>query len=225
MAKQHSDEKILSYNDVILRQSDLDILDGPHFLNDRIIEFYFAFLTSSHPTDQILLIPPAVSFWIKECPDPATLADFLRPLDLPRRKLILLPVNDNTDVELAEGGSHWSLLAFYRDADPPLFVHHDSCGGMNRSEARRAYRAVASHTESGAEYVECPSMPTQVNGYDCGLYVTAVAAVICEWYAGEGAKDSEGLWFSVVGETITPSRVSKMRRDLLDLVKGLIAKK
>ncbi|KAK4440783.1 NEDD8-specific protease 1 [Sesamum alatum] len=32
MAKAKADEKILSYNNVVLRRSDLDILSGPYFL-------------------------------------------------------------------------------------------------------------------------------------------------------------------------------------------------
>ncbi|CAL1392928.1 unnamed protein product [Linum trigynum] len=36
-----TDEIIPSYNDDVLRRSDLRILSGPRFLTDRIIEFYF----------------------------------------------------------------------------------------------------------------------------------------------------------------------------------------
>ncbi|KAL0369713.1 UNVERIFIED_CONTAM: NEDD8-specific protease 1 [Sesamum angustifolium] len=87
MAKARADEKILSYDDVVLRRSDLDILSGPYFLNDRIIEFYFSYLTSCYPSEDILLIPPSIAFWIKECPDISSLKDFVEPLHLPRRKL------------------------------------------------------------------------------------------------------------------------------------------
>ncbi|KAL7201891.1 hypothetical protein ACSBR1_033562 [Camellia fascicularis] len=54
MRKSAADEKILSYNDVVLRRSDLDILSGPYFLNDRIIEFYFSYLH---------VILPRRSYW------------------------------------------------------------------------------------------------------------------------------------------------------------------
>ncbi|GMP88376.1 hypothetical protein CsSME_00040394 [Camellia sinensis var. sinensis] len=39
MRKSTADEKSLSYNSVVLRRSDLDILSGPYFLDNRIIEF------------------------------------------------------------------------------------------------------------------------------------------------------------------------------------------
>lgn len=224
MAKSTADEKILSYNDVVLRRSDIDILSGPHFLNDRIIEFYFSYLTltSCYPYEDILLVPPSIAFWIKECPDVASLKDFVEPLHLSRRKLIIFPINDNDDVSLAEGGSHWSLLAYERNSNK--FVHHDSSGGINNSHARRVHFAVVSYTASDATYIECSSTPKQVNGYDCGLYVTAIARAICDWYTSDGQKDTKNMWFSAIKEQITPSLVSHMRNDILGLVQSLMVR-
>ncbi|KAI3461470.1 hypothetical protein Pfo_018133 [Paulownia fortunei] len=222
MEKGKANDKILSYNDVVLRRSDLDILSGPYFLNDRIIEFYFCHLTSCYPIEDILLVPPSIAFWIKECPDSSSLKDFVEPLHLSQRKLIIFPINDNADVTMAEGGSHWSLLAFERNAN--LFVHHDSSGGFNNAHSKRVYRAVISYTASNAKYINCSSTLRQVNGYDCGLYVTAIARAICDWYGSEGPKDMEDLWFSAVKEQITPSLVSKMRNEILELVQTLMVK-
>ncbi|OIT37624.1 PREDICTED: NEDD8-specific protease 1 [Nicotiana attenuata] len=221
MAKSKADEKILGYNDVVLRRSDLDILNGPNYLNDRIIEFYFSYLSSSFPSDVILLVPPSIAFWIKECPDPASLKDFMEPLHLSRRKLILLPINDNSDVCMAEGGSHWSLLAFERNSN--VFVHHDSIYGfMNEYHAKQVYEVTLPYTASSATYKECPGTPKQVNGYDCGVYVLAIARVICQWYVSSGTQDADTLWFSHL-EQVSPSAVSTMRNEILGLIKGLMA--
>ena len=95
MEKSAADEKILSYNDVVLRRSDLEILSGPYYLNDRIIEFYFSLLSSSHPSQDILLVPPSIAFWITNCPDVCGLKDFLEPLKFPDKKLVIFPVNSN----------------------------------------------------------------------------------------------------------------------------------
>lgn len=221
MENKKPDDKILSYNDVVLRRSDVDILSGPYFLNDRIIEFYFSYLTSCYPSEDILLVPPSISFWIKECPDPESLKDFLEPLHLSRRKLIIFPINDNEDVTMAGGGNHWSLLAFERSAN--AFVHHDSLS-INAADAKRVYRAVKSNTAPGATYIDCPSTPKQVNGYDCGLYVTAIARSICEWYFSGAPKNMEDLWSSTITRQVTPIIVSKMRHEILDLVQSLMAK-
>ncbi|KAE9463488.1 hypothetical protein C3L33_04618, partial [Rhododendron williamsianum] len=225
MGKSVADEKILSYNDVVLRRSDLDILNGPDFLNDRIIEFYFSYLSSCYPSEYILLAPPSIAFWISNCPDVDYLKDFLQPLNLSRKSLVILPVNNNNDVTVAEGGSHWSLLAFERTAN--VFVHHDSYGGINSRHAKRLYKAIVGYMETSdtCRYLAWDRTPQQVNGYDCGLYVTAIAKAICSWYGSGGQRDGDQLWFPVVNEQVTPSAVVEMRQDILRLITSLMAVK
>ncbi|XVE59758.1 hypothetical protein DITRI_Ditri05aG0073000 [Diplodiscus trichospermus] len=228
MGRSAADEKILSYNDVVLRKSDLEILSGPYYLNDRIIEFYFSFLPSSHPSQDIVLIPPSIAFWITNCPDIAGLKEFLEPLKLPDKELVIFPVNNNNDVSVAEGGSHWSLLAYYRSAN--VFVHHDSNGQMNKMHAMRLFKSVvgyisSSGSASNAKYLECIGTPQQVNGYDCGLYVTATARTICCGYESNENKDAADLWFSTIREQVTPSVASEMRKEILQLIKDLMPNK
>lgn len=220
MGKTNPDEKILSYNDVVLRRSDLDILGGKYFLNDRVIEFYFSYLSSC--SDEILLVPPSIAFWIMNYP--LGLYEFLDPLHLPDKKLVIFPVNDNDDVSEAEGGSHWSLLAFERNAN--VFVHHDSNLGMNRRQAKHLYNVVAGFMSASSSatkptYQERNDSPQQMNGYDCGMYVLAIARVICSWY-GLKNKGGDNLWFFAVNEQVTPSVVSGMRNEILELIRGLM---
>ncbi|KAF5184616.1 Sentrin-specific protease [Thalictrum thalictroides] len=222
-----SNEKILSYSDVVLRRSDLDILSGRHFLNDRIIEFYFSYLASCYPSEDILLVPPSISFWIGNCPDLESLKDFVEPLKFPDKKMVIFTVNDNEDVSMAEGGCHWSLLAYERKKN--VFVHHDSLAGSNRWHAKRLYKVVVrfmgiSATEVDAPFIDCTTSPQQINGYDCGLYVTAIAKVICEWYVTGRSEDMD-LWFTSLKTKITTSTVSNMRSEILLLIKDLMVKK
>ena len=49
MEKSKGDEKILSYN-------------GPYFLNNRIIVFYFSYLITTHPSNDI---PSLLGIWNK----------------------------------------------------------------------------------------------------------------------------------------------------------------
>lgn len=227
MRQSQADEKILSYNDVVLRRSDLDILSGPYYLNDRIIEFYFSYLSSCHSSQDTLLVPPSIAFWIMKCPVAETLSDFIEPLHLPDKTLVVFPINDNDDVDRAEGGSHWSLLAYYRNSN--LFIHHDSCRGMNTAPAKQLYKAVAGYigsSESVSEpsFVECPNSPIQENGHDCGLYVTAIARIICNWHVNHRNTDTNYLWFSAVKEQVTPSAVASMRSEILALIRDLMAR-
>ncbi|GAV71358.1 Peptidase_C48 domain-containing protein [Cephalotus follicularis] len=226
MGSSAADEKILGYNDVVLRRSDLDILSGPYFLNDRIIEFYFSYLSTCYPSQDVLLVPPSIAFWIANCSDIGSLKDFLEPLRLPDKKLVIFPVNDSIDVSVVEGGSHWSLLAYDRNAN--VCVHHDSNKGINKWHAMRLFKAVVgSLGDSGlacdAEYLECTKSPQQVNGYDCGLYVAAIARTICCWYDSCKGKDSDNLWFSVINEHVTPCAVGDLRLEILRLIKNLMS--
>ncbi|GAB2285122.1 hypothetical protein Dimus_019575 [Dionaea muscipula] len=225
MRRSKSDEMILSYKDVILRRSDLHILSGPYFLNDRVLEFYFSHLLSLYPSDDILLLPPSIAFWIGSCLDKESLIPFVEPLNLASKKLVLFPVNDNMDVSLAEGGSHWSLLAFEREAN--VFIHHDSHSALNAAHAQRLYDSVVGlmGTVSKPRYVEYSRSPQQVNGYDCGLFVCAIARAICCWYVSRGSRDSDedGLWLSAVMEQVTPSSIAELRTEILGLITSLIA--
>ncbi|XP_010253516.1 PREDICTED: NEDD8-specific protease 1 [Nelumbo nucifera] len=228
MTSFKADEKILSYNDVVLRKSDLDILSGPHFLNDRIIEFYFSYLASCYVSHEILLVPPSISFWAINCPDLNSLKDFVEPLQLPDKKLVIFVVNNNEDVTWAEGGTHWSSLVYERGAN--IFVHHDSVAGSNSSHAKRLYRAITgfmgiSGSVPDVRYVEYTATPQQMNGYDCGLYVIAIAKVICSWYESDRSEDKANLWFSALKEQVVPSAVAEMRSQILKLVRDLMAKK
>ncbi|GAB4825393.1 hypothetical protein Ancab_008266 [Ancistrocladus abbreviatus] len=151
---------------------------------------------------------------------------FVEPLNLSVKKAVIFPVNDNEDVTQAEGGSHWSLLAFERDSN--LSIHHDSYGGANSRYARRLHASVVGFmgsSESNGRYMEYTQTPQQVNGYDCGLYVTAIARAICCWYRSGGSNDDkEGFWFSVVKEEVTPSAFTAMRSEILGLIRGLMDK-
>lgn len=222
-----ADDKILSYNDVVLRRSDLGILRGLYFLNDRIIEFYFSYLDSCFPTQDILLVPPSISFWIMNCPFPESLKDFVEPLKLPEKKVVIFAVNNNEDVSQAEGGTHWSLLAYEKNSK--VFVHHDSMGGSNQQYAKKLYDAVVGFMDgsdfgsSKVHLSEYQNMPQQMNGYDCGLYVTKIAKVICDWHINGDSADNEELWFSALKE-VRPSLVSEMRNEILMLIQELMAK-
>lgn len=228
MGKPASDEMILSYNDVVLRRSDLDILSGPNFLNDRIIEFYLSYISTCYPSDDISLVSPSIAFWIANCPDIESLKDFVAPLNFPIRKIILFPVNNNNDVSIAEGGSHWSLLAYEREAN--VFIHHDSSNGLNAGYAQNLYRAVVKYvcvadTVSNCKYIEGYKTPQQKNGHDCGLYVLATAKAICGWYTSGAAKDNDGYWCSVVNEQVNSVVVAQMRCEILGLIRSLMDKK
>ncbi|KAG5376381.1 hypothetical protein IGI04_040977 [Brassica rapa subsp. trilocularis] len=219
MANTWGDDKILSFNDVVLRRSDLDILNGPNYLNDRVIEFYLSYLSTLHTSPTISLIPPSIAFWISNCPDTESLKDFIKPL----RLLDSDELNDNLNVELAEGGLHWSLLVYYKETNS--FFHHDSFMGANQWNARQLYKAVSSFVSDGdAAYRECSDTPQQKNGYDCGVHLLATAQVICKWFSSGGMKNRDELWLGDVKKTV-PNVVNHLRDEILGLIRRLMSEK
>ncbi|KAK9935781.1 hypothetical protein M0R45_022866 [Rubus argutus] len=135
------DPKVLTYNSVVLRRSDLDLLRGPHYLNDCIIEFYFSYVSNYLCNDDILLVSPTMSFWLANSEDSeATFRDFEESNQLGKKQVVIFTVNDNQDTSKKDGGNHWSLLVYYRKSN--AFVHYDSLGGLNNLVARKFYGAV-----------------------------------------------------------------------------------
>ncbi|KAI3832139.1 hypothetical protein MKX03_001501 [Papaver bracteatum] len=128
----------------------------------------------------------------------------------------------------AQGGTHWSLLAYKKNSK--VFLHHDIMGNSNQRYAKKLYRSVVGFmgdSESGSSEIslsKCPIMPQQMNGYDCGLYVTAIVKLICDWHKNGGSTNNEELWFSALKE-VKPQMVSNMRSDILMLIQDLMAKK
>jgi sentrin-specific protease 8 len=226
------EEWVLSHGDVVLIRSDLDILRGPRFINDRLIAFYFAHL-SAGLGDDLLLLPPSIPYLLSNLPDRDSVAAVAEPLRLASRRLVLLPVNDNPDASVAEGGSHWSLLVIDNTSSPsaPRFVHHDSIRGapnlhvaslladalcpLLRSDARRG---------ATVPVVEGPT-PRQPNGYDCGVYVMAIAMAICGWWKSGHGDHRGGDWFEAVGREVNSDSVKAMRGELLQLINTLIQDK
>ena len=93
---RNQDRIVLSYSDSIIRQSDLKLLEGPHWLNDRIISFYFEYLFEKEfdSSDKLVFISPEVSQFLKMS-NREELVIFLEPLNLTEKELIVLAVNNN----------------------------------------------------------------------------------------------------------------------------------
>jgi Ulp1 protease family, C-terminal catalytic domain len=121
-------------------------------------------------------------------------------LHLASRALILFAVNDNPFVDEADGGTHWTLLAYMRS--DRTFSHYDSGHSDSNDAAARGIAAklapvlgydmcnAVTYTSAIAgmpiltgpancRAVSCragysfttPNVPKQCNGFDCGMHV------------------------------------------------------
>ncbi|XP_025106972.1 sentrin-specific protease 8-like [Pomacea canaliculata] len=174
------DEIVLSFNESLLRKSDVDLLGGPCWINDNLIGFCFEYFEReqfNHSADRLALLCPSTVQFIKfAASEDLVLA--LEPLNLPTKEFVFLPVNDNSCTSRA-GGSHWSLLVFVRSKEE--FQHYDS-GASNNSVVAKALmdrlQPFLQASKRRSKFVEM-DCPRQRNGYDCGMYVICVAEHLC----------------------------------------------
>lgn len=209
------DPVILSYQDSLLRRSDVALLEGPHWLNDQVIGFVFEYFAAERFKDlsrSVCFISPEVTQFIKCASCQEELALFLEPLQLATRRWVFLAVNDNSNQ--TAGGSHWSLLLYHRDSG--LFSHYDSQNGGNSHHARR----IASKLEAflggkgkKGSFVEEAS-PRQQNSYDCGMYVICNTEALCE-----SAEFGGNL--RLQSHTITPDYITRKRAEWCRLIQRL----
>ncbi|GLV34493.1 Deneddylase 1 [Carabus blaptoides fortunei] len=178
------DKIVLSFHETLLRESDVDILRGPRWLNDTLISFYFEYLERVRFKDytSILFVSPEVTQCIKVVSS-AEISIFLDPLYAGKKDFIFFALNDNERADCS-GGSHWSLLVFSRPEN--VLFHFDSHAGSNYLQARDLGTKLL-------KYFQIPSQPSiiepdtlqQTNGYDCGVHVlcnTELVAVYASLY-------------------------------------------
>lgn len=199
------DPVVLSYMDSLLRQSDVDLLDPPCWLNDHIIGFafeYFACNQFRDFVDQVCFIGPEVAQFIKCTTSQEEMALFLEPLNLPQKKVVFLAINDNSSQ--TAGGTHWSLLVYVGDKN--CFSHYDSHTRSNSVHARRVAGKLEAYLgrRGSAAFAE-EKAPAQQNSYDCGMYVICNAEALCQGYVR--GQQEPGL------HLLTPSYITQKRAE------------
>lgn len=159
---------VLNFYNSLLRNDDVHLLTGPHWLNDQIISFYLEYLENVVHKDKknILYVSPEVVQCLKFA-SKEEMSIFLEPLNAKEKSFILLPLNDNNEVWA--GGNHWSLLAFSRPEC--TFYYYDSMNGDSLKSLVPFVRKIA-------QAIGCPEFDyikghsvRQSNSYDCGIHV------------------------------------------------------
>ncbi|XP_064458014.1 sentrin-specific protease 8-like [Ornithodoros turicata] len=174
-------EKILSYHDVLLRESDVELLDGPYWLNDAIITFWMQFMEHElyqQHSPSVAFVTPDVVHFVKSSSG-SDLAEELKSLELQKKDVVLLPVNDCACLD-SPGGCHWSLLVYSRKDGK--FAHYDSSKGTNLEHAQRVAKALL--PVLNAEVIDLVEVqcPQQKNSYDCGVHVIYNLDRVCQKY-------------------------------------------
>ncbi|WOG83622.1 hypothetical protein DCAR_0102799 [Daucus carota subsp. sativus] len=69
-------------------------------------------------------------------------------------------------------------------------------------------------------FAECETTPQQQNGYDCGLYVLAIARAICQWCSEEHKRTD---MISTIEKNVDSSVEMKMRSQVLEIIREMAA--
>lgn len=141
------------------------------WLTDNAIAFWEEYLEheklKDFPRANIVLLRPSMAYLLMNTPDPLELKSALP--DFKKTTHCFLPVNDNQNVELAEGGSHWSLL-LVSIIDGVAF-HYDSMTPSNLKHAKKVADCISKLLGKPLKFVNLDDSPQQENGSDCGVYV------------------------------------------------------
>ncbi|KAF2749615.1 cysteine proteinase [Sporormia fimetaria CBS 119925] len=164
------DDAYLSYYDVRLTKLDVDSIKND-WLTDNAIAFWQEYLErehlSNHPRAKIILLRPTMAFMLRTSPDLSIVADALP--DLRSATHIFLPINDNSDVTQASGGSHWSLLLV--SLIDGVAFSYDSLHSSNYESARDTAEKLEQLVGRKLKFLALNEAPQQENGSDCGVFV------------------------------------------------------
>ncbi|KAK9840308.1 hypothetical protein WJX74_007279 [Apatococcus lobatus] len=210
-------QRALSYHDVLLRQQDVDLLRGNRWLNDQIISFCFEFLQQEVVKNNydVLLMGPSIAFLLQSA-DEALAEVITQPLQLDQRQLILFPINNNPEVNVANGGSHWSLMTYERNRS--VFSHFTSMAGANDHPAQSlASRMKSLLRDPGATWCVATT-PQQKNGDDCGVYTAAMAEEAVVMFLQRASLEQLEV---TLEKKLTPSAVTSWRLTLLHRISKL----
>lgn len=114
------DQKVLSYGDCLIRESDLDLLGTGEWLNDTLISFWISYLQNqlqnqselNKSTISFCCFDPSMSQIIKSAHQSEDMFNLFKEIlsneTYANKSIYFVPINDCDYMDT--GGTHWSLL-------------------------------------------------------------------------------------------------------------------
>ncbi|XP_011191614.1 sentrin-specific protease 8 [Zeugodacus cucurbitae] len=206
----HADPIALSFNDTCLRMSDVQLLQGPHWLNDQILSFYYEYLekVKYKNNPDLLFVAPEVTQCMK-LTDDDELETVLNQLEAPRKQFIFFALNDNESTQA--GGTHWSLLVFSRPEK--TFFHFDSWGNNNSLASQQFVHQIKVALNCRQCHIKPIRCLQQANGYDCGIHVICMTDNIADYVNRYECVEGVGPLHQDI--------ISAKRSELLKLIQSL----
>jgi sentrin-specific protease 8 len=189
--------------------SDVVDLRNNSFLSDTVISEFFSRLSSRFDNEEVLLVDAASA--VAYAQDPTS----IRPEHLRDRRIVVLPVNNAAEFGRPDLGSHWSVLVIDATSEGSTrFIHHDSLGGLNLAAAQHLAARMRT-VFPDAQEVENVQTPRQQTGYDCAVYVMAIARSITRWWR---RRAFEGDWMDRMWNEVTAESVHTLRQEFAELL-------
>jgi sentrin-specific protease 8 len=149
---------------------------------------------------------------LMKTPDPLTLREALP--DFTNTTHIFLPINDCRNVEVAEGGSHWSLLLV--SVIDGVAFHYDSLTPSNFDDARMASYKLGLLLGSKLRFMNLEDSPQQENSSDCGVFVCILMRhLLLKRLLSANAKEKVSM--SMGGKSVD---ASGGRKEMLKIIEG-----
>ncbi|XP_035828480.1 sentrin-specific protease 8 [Aplysia californica] len=205
------DEIVLSFGDSLLRKSDLNLLNEPNWINDKIIAFCFEYYEHeqfNHSADKMALISPAVAQLMRFASGKEGMKEGMSE----RRKIDerLVPARrDTNDLYCVD-----VCFSFLKQRLSVVGVGsgENSCFVSERLTDIFLCRFLSLAPRGKLKFVEM-DCPQQQNGYDCGMYVIAMTEhlirELCECFGVS------------LPEMVNADTVQRLRGQILSLVEKL----
>ena len=217
--------------------TDMNILQlSTAWLLDKHIGFYFEYLKFEflRSREDILFIDPSASHAVLLTEEPN---EILLPLELPGKKFIFMAINDKQEDEPDEirsssqsesttssepGGNHWAFMLFDREQNKLRYYDSDdlenytTAGVLSRAmkNALKLLEKLEVFLNIDLDFNVEENSPKQINGYDCGLYVCAVAHAVAQHLIRNDFRADEEDSFAY----ITPEYIFDLRFTMGDII-------
>lgn len=154
---------------------------------------------------------PATAFWLAQTEDEHR-NEAITAMKLMERKLVLCPINDSQDGSTADGGTHWGLLVWVRQAEDSRFLYYDS-GFSHLVNNREQAQALAKYLAGHEVAVKAGACAKQSNSWDCGMYVIFFSELIVQTFLNRAAPvaDIERPDWEARLAALTPKEVADRR--------------
>ncbi|KAK9476275.1 hypothetical protein V1514DRAFT_188285 [Lipomyces japonicus] len=170
--RMRSQDIILEYYDASIYKEDFDNLREDRWLNDNNLTFWYEYLERTEClkiSDEVSLARPSMAFLLAQS----------------KVRYIFLPINNNSNVEHAEGGSHWSLLVVDRNhtqghSGSASTYYYDTLGVVNLAEAENVAHKMARLLGLDKLRMKVMTVQQQTNGSDCGVFVCMITSLLLQ---------------------------------------------